>query len=155
MSVGETVGEIVTIGLSIGGLLYLRGWSWVTDASGEPIPLFDPALWDAWFPALIGVLALQAVFHIVKLMVGRWTIALAIVNAVLLVALAIPFAVLALTGSLINPAFAAEIGWPPLAEGDGVVMLVVAAATILTTGWEVVSGFRRARRPQPQAEYAP
>ena len=57
VSVGETVGEIVTLGISIGGLLYLRGWSWVTDASGDPIPLFDPALSDFWFPALIAVLA--------------------------------------------------------------------------------------------------
>ncbi len=154
MTVGETVGEIVTVGISIGGLLYLRGWSWVTDANGEPIPLFDPALWDFWFPALIGVLALQALFHIAKLVVGRWTIGLAIVNAVLLAALAVPFAYLAVTGSLINPAFAAEVGWPPLAEGDGVVMLAVAGATVLISGWEAVDGFRKARRPQPTPEYA-
>ena len=155
VGVGETVGEIVTLGISIGGLLYLRGWSWVTDAAGEPIPLFDPALWDVWFPALIAVLSLTAVFHIVKLVVGRWTIGLAIVNAILLAAFAVPFASLALTGALINPAFADAIGWPPLAEGDGVVMLVVAAATLLINGWEVVSGFRRARRPQAAVQYAP
>ena len=156
VTVGETVGEIVTLGISIGGLLYLRGWSWVTDDSGAPIVLFDPALWDFWFPALIGVLALQAVFHIVKLTVGRWTIGLAIVNAILLAAFAVPFAVLAVTGSLINPAFAAEVGWPPLAEGDGIVMLALAAASILISGWEAIDGFRRARRrPQPEMEYAP
>ena len=155
VTVGETVGEIVTVGISIGGLLYLRGWSWVTDASGEPIVLFDPALWDFWFPVLIGMLVLQALFHIIKLMVGRWTIGLAIINAVLLTAFAVPFAALALTGSLINPAFAAEIGWPPLAEGDGVAMLAVAAGTILITGWEAIDGFRKARGPQPTVEYAP
>ena len=155
VTVSETVGEIVTVGISIGGLLYLRGWSWVTDDSGAPIVLFDPALWDFWLPALIVMLALQAVFHIVKLVVGRWTIGLAIVNAILLAAFAVPFAVLALTGSLINPVFAAEIGWPPLAEGDGVAMLAVAAATILISGWEAIDGFRKARRPQPTPEYAP
>lgn len=156
VGIGETVGEIVTIGLSIGGLLYLRGWSWVTDAAGEPITLFDPSLWDFWFPALIAVLALQAVLHIVKLAVGRWTIGLAIVNALLLAALAVPFAVLAVTGSLINPSFADAIGWPPLAEGDGIAMLAVAAGTLLISGWEAVNGFRRARQhPQTQMEYAP
>jgi hypothetical protein len=154
VSVGETVGEIVTVGISIGGLLYLRGWSWVTDESGAPIVLFDPALWDFWFPALIAMLVLQAVFHIVKLVVGRWTIGLAIVNAVLLAAFAVPFAYLALTGSLLNPAFAAEVGWPALAEGDGIVMLAVAAGTVLISGWEAIDGFRKARRPQPTAEYA-
>ncbi len=154
VSVGETVGEIVTLGISIGGLLYLRGWSWVSDANGEPIPLFDPVLWDFWFPALIGVLALQVLFHIAKLMVGRWTIGLAIVNAVLLAAFAVPFAVLAVTGALINPDFAAAVGWPQLADGEGWVMLAVAAATVLINGWEAIDGFRKARRPQPAAEPA-
>jgi hypothetical protein len=155
VGVGETVGEIVTLGISIGGLLYLRDWSWVSDASGEPIPLFDPALWDFWFPALVAVLALTAVFHIVKLVVGRWTFGLAIVHAVLLTAFAVPFAALALNGALINPAFAEAVGWAQLAEGDGVAMLAVAAATILINGWEAIDGFRKARRPQPTAEYAP
>ena len=112
MTVGETVGEIVTIGISIGGLLWLREWSWVTDAAGQPIPLFDPALWNFWFPVLIALFGLQVAFHVVKLVVGRWTIGLAIVNAVLLAAIGIPFAVLALTGSLINPVFA-DATWPP------------------------------------------
>lgn len=155
VGVGETVGEIATLGISIGGLLYLRGWSWFTDDSGAPIVVFDPALWDFWIPALIAVLALQALFHIAKLARGRWTIGNAMVNVVLLAAFAVPFAVLALTGSLVNPAFAAEIGWPPLAEGDGIAMLAVAAATVLINGWEAIDGFRKARRPQPIAEYAP
>ena len=155
VSVGETVGEIVTLGISIGGLLYLRGWSWVTDANDEPIPLFDPALWDFWFPALIAVLALTAVFHIVKLVVDRWTIALAVIHAILLTAFAVPFAALALNGALINPAFAEAVGWPQLADGDGVAMLAVTAATILINGWEAIDGFRKARRLQPTVEYAP
>jgi hypothetical protein len=155
VGVGETVGEIVTLGISIGGLLYLRDWSWVSDANGEPIPPFDPTLWDFWFPALITVLALTAVFHIVKLMVGRWTVGLAIVHTLLLAAFAVPFAVLALDGALINPAFAEAVGWPALAEGDGVAMVVAAGASIIISGWEAVSGFRRARRPQATMEYAP
>jgi hypothetical protein len=145
----------VTLGISIGGLLYLRDWSWVSDASGDPIPLFNPALWDFWFPVIIAVLGLQAIFQIVKLVIGRWTVGLAIVNAVLLSAVAIPFAVLALTGELINPAFADAIGCPQLAEGDSVAMLAVAAVSILVNGWEIVSGFRLARRrPQTEMEYA-
>jgi hypothetical protein len=154
VTVGETVGEIVTVGISIGGLLWLRGWSWVTDAAGQPIPLFDPALWNFWFPLLIALLGLQVAFHVVKLVVGRWTIGLAIVNAVLLAAFAIPFAVLALTGSLINPAFAAAT-WPALDDGDGIAMVAVAATSLLVSGWEAVSGFRRARqRPSTEMEFA-
>ena len=154
VSVGETAGEIVTIGISVGGLLYLRDWSWVSDASGNPIPLFNPVLWDYWFPLLIGLFVLQAAFHVVKLVIGRWTIALAIVNAVLLAAIGIPFAVLALTGELINPAFA-EATWPALDDGDGIAMVAVAVTSILVSGWEAISGFRRARqRPPTEVEFA-
>jgi len=150
---GETVGEIVTIGISIGGLLWLRGWSWVTDASGAPIPLLNPALWEAWFPAIIAVFVLQIGFHVIKLAVGRWTMGLAVVNAILLAAIAIPFAWLALSGQLINPAFAAAT-WPALDDGDGIVMVAVAVASILVNGWEAADGFRRARRSASQVEYA-
>ena len=55
-------------------------------------------------------------------------------------------AALALTGSLINPAFAEALGWPQLAEGDGVAMIGLAAGMILVTAWEIVELFRRAPR---------
>ena len=126
----------------------------MTDAAGQPIPLFDPALWNFWFPVLIAVFGLQVAFHVVKLVVGRWTIGLAVVNAVLLAAIGIPFAVLALTGSLINPAFA-DATWPALDDGDGIAMVAVAAVSILVSGWEAISGFRRARqRPPTEVEFA-
>lgn len=47
---------------------------------------------------------------------------------------------------LINPAFADALGWPPLADGNGPVMLSIAAGTVLVTAWEIFDGFRRARR---------
>lgn len=151
MTAGETVGEVVTTLLSIGGLLFLRDLSWVTDASGNPIPLLDPAMTTFWFPVLIAVLALLGVLQVLVYIVGRWTIPLAVGNAVLQLAFAVPVIVLALNGMLINPAFAAEIGWPALAESDGIVMLAVAVGTTLVSGWEIVDAFRRARRAQRRA----
>ena len=90
----------------------------------------------------------SACYQVLVYIVGRWTIPLAIGNAILQLAFAVPIVVLALNGTLINPAFAAEIGWPPLAESDGIVMLGVAAGVTLVTGWEIVDAFRRARRAQ-------
>jgi hypothetical protein len=43
ISAGDAVGEVITAALSIGGLLFLSGAAWFTDASGDPIPLFNPA----------------------------------------------------------------------------------------------------------------
>jgi len=42
----------------------------------------------------------------------------------------------------------AQVGHPPLAEGDAPVMLAVAVATTLVTAWEIVTVFQRARRAQ-------
>jgi len=114
----ESVGEIVTVLITIGGLLFLRGLG-TTDASGSEVPLFAPAFTDFWFPALLAVLAAMAVLHVMVFIVGRWTMALAVGHAALRVAFALPLIVLALNGTLVNPAFAAQIGWPSLAEATG------------------------------------
>ena len=151
MGVGETVGEVLTTLITIGALLFFRDIGSVTDASGDPISLFDPALTTLWFPAFIAILAALGVLQVVVYVVGRWTMPLAIGNAALQVAFAVPVVVLALSGSIINSAFAAEIGWPPLAEGNGPVMLVVAASVTLVSGWEIIDAFRRARRAQLRA----
>lgn len=149
VSVGDTVGEIISSLITIGGLLFLRNLSSVTDGDGEAIPLFDPALTEFWFPVLIAILVALAVYQVIVYVVGRWTIPLAIGFTVLEVAFALPIIAFALSGTLINPAFAAEIGWPPLAERDGPVMLVIAIATTLVTAWEIFDAFRRVRRASP------
>ena len=151
VGVGETVGEVFTSLLTIGGLLFLRDVAWARDAEGQVISLFDPSLTTFWFPVLIAILASIAVLQVVVYLVGRWTIPLAAGFTALEVAFALPVIVLALNGTLINPAFAAEVGWPPLAERDGIVMLAIAAATTLVTAWEIFDAFRRARRA-PRAQ---
>lgn len=145
VGVGETIGEVLTLAITVGGLLLLRQISFFADGDGGPVTLLQPDVWTFWMPALIAVLVVIIGFEIVKFFVGRWTLPLAIVYLVLEATFAIPVIVLALTGSLVNPAFAEEIGWPPLADGNGPVMLVLAASVLLITGWEVFDGFRRAR----------
>jgi hypothetical protein len=79
-------------------------------------------------------------------LVGRWTVPLVTAFAILESAFAVPVIVLALKGAIINPAFAEEIGWRPLAEGDGPAMLALAAGVLLVTAWEIISAVRRAIR---------
>ena len=146
VTAGETVGEVVTSLISIGGILFLNGATWLSDDSGDVIPLFNPEVWAFWMPVFMGLLVAIAGLQIVVFLVGRWTTPLAIVHGVLLLGFALPAIGLALTGSLINQAFANELGWPPLAHGNGPAMLSLAAGTVLATGWEIFDGFRRARR---------
>jgi hypothetical protein len=151
VTAGEMVGEVLTTLLTIGGLLVLSGVALFTDEAGSIIPLFNPDLWSLWLPILVALLAALAALQVVIFLVGRWTMRLAVAHAVIDVAFAVPFIALALTGSLINPAFAAEVGWPPLAEGTGPVMLSVGIGVLLVTAWEVFDGFRRARRQPLEA----
>jgi hypothetical protein len=146
VTAGETVGEVVTTFISIGGILFLNGAAWFRDTFGDVIPLFNPEVWGIWMPVLIALLASIAGLQIVIFLVGRWTTPLAAAHAVLQAAFAVPVVALALTGSLLNPAFADALGWPPLAEGRGPVMLALAAVTLVVTAWEIFDGFRRARR---------
>jgi hypothetical protein len=146
VTAGETIGEVVTTLLTIGGLILLRDLAWLTDDAGNPLPILDPALGTFWLPLLIAVMASIAIIQVLVYMVGRWTYPLAVGCVLLELAFAIPVVYLALNGMLINPAFAERIGWSELAEGDGWVMLLVALFTTVATAWEVFDVIRRARR---------
>lgn len=150
---GETVGEVFTALLTVGGLLLLQSIG-VTTAPGSDLPLLEPALNGFWLPAFIAINVALAALQVIVYLVGRWTIPLAVVFAGLNLAFALPVLALALTGTLVNPAFAQHVGWPPLAEGDGPVMLAVAVGTSLVTAWEIVSAFRRALRAQDSRPFA-
>ncbi len=144
ISAGEVVGEVLTALLTIGALILVSGFA-ITGASGESIPVVAPEI-RPFIPVLVAFLASIAGVQVVVYLVGRWTYPLAIAYSVLNVAFAAPVISWALAGMLINPAFAEEIGWPPLADGRGVVMLSIAAGVFLVTAYEVFNAFRRARR---------
>ena len=143
VTVGDTIGEIITVLITAGFLLLVRTFE-VSSPTG-PIPLLDPSLVDLWVPFLAAVLVALAIVHAVVYAVGRWTPRLATAFAIVEVAWAAPIVFVALQGTLVNPAFAAHVGWPALAEGDAPVMLAIAVFTTLITGWEIFDAFRKAR----------
>lgn len=97
-------------------------------------------------PVLIAVLGSLIAFQLVLLHVGRWTMSMAVAHGVLQSAFSLPVIALAWMGTLISPAFADAIGWPPLADGRGGVMVTITVSVLLVTAWEIIDGFRRARR---------
>lgn len=156
VSAGETVGEVVTILITLGGLLFVNGVLRLTDASGAAIPFLNPDLPAWWLPLLIGTLLVLAGISVVVFFVGRWTIPLAIAYAVVDLAFAIPLIAVSLAGFLVNQAFAETIGWPPLADGNGVAMISFALSMGAVTLWEIIGVFRRAVRARtPVAQPAP
>lgn len=145
ISLADSVGEIVTLLIAIGGLLFLRDTSWFGGADAG-VEILDPGLSAFWLPYLISLLGVLILLRIAVYFSGRWTLHLATIHAVVQVAYAGPLIWLALTGSLVNPAFAAEIGAPDLAAGDGPTMVIVAVAVFIAVSWQVFDGFRHARQ---------
>ncbi|HXG26622.1 MAG TPA: permease prefix domain 1-containing protein [Candidatus Binatia bacterium] len=143
VSVSETVGEVLTVLITAGGLLFVRSLE-VNTPTGR-IPLLDPSLLDVFVPYLAGVLVVLGAVHLLVYVVGHWTYPLATVHGILAIAWGAPIAYVALQGQLVNPAFASAIGWPGLAAGDQPAMLAIAVGVTLVTAWEVFDAFRRAR----------
>ena len=146
IGLGETLGELVTLLITGGGLILAGRASWEFGTDGREISLLDPSIWSFWIPILVAVVVLLIGLRIAIHRAGRWTMPLAVSHAVLEVAFAGPVIYLALTGTLINPEFADALGWPPLADGGGPIMVWIAAGVLLVTGWEIFDGFRHARR---------
>jgi hypothetical protein len=150
-SLGDTLGEVFATLLAIGGILFLRDTSWFSGADGAGTAILDPALSTFWLPLLIAILVAQAALQVVVHLVGRWTMPLAAGSALLHLAWALPVIALALSGQIVNPAFAANVGWTDLRSGNAPAMLLVAAGTTLVTAWEIFDVFRRARRTSRRA----
>lgn len=150
VAAGATMNAALIVILTIGGLVFLRSAAWFEDESGRGVTILEPSLTAFLLPALIVVLVALLGTHLLVFRAGRWTMPLAGTHAVMQVLFAAPVAYLALDGTLVNPAFAAEIGWPPLAEGDGPTMVWLAVGVVLVAAWETFHAFRRARETQAQ-----
>lgn len=148
ITVSEMVGEILTLVITIGGLLVLLSLTFTNSARGQQVTILEPSLVSFWLPVLVAVLGALIVVQLVVFKIGRWTVPLAVVFTVLELAFALPIVYLALNGRLVNPEFAAMVNYPPLSEGDGTVMIIIAIGVVLVTAWEIFDAFRRALRSQ-------
>lgn len=149
ISLGATIGELVTVGATAIGLLIVQSLT-VAGPSG-PISVLEPSLSGFWVPFLFATLLALGVIHVFVYTVGRWTMGFAVMHAVVEIAWAGPIAWLALRGAIINPAFAEHIGYPALSSGAGPVMLAIATFSTVITAWEIFGAFRKARLAQGAA----
>lgn len=149
ISIGDTIGEVATVGIAAVGLLIVQGLSFAGPSG--PISVVEPSLSSFWVPFLFATLVALGIVHVFVYTVGHWTMGFAALHAVVEVAWAAPIVWLALQGSLINPAFAAHIGYPALSSGNSPVMLAIAIFSTVITAWEIFDAFRKARRAQDAA----
>ncbi len=143
ITVGETVTGIALAVVTAGLLIGQHFLSGVT-RDGERLPVLNPDLWSGWLPVLLAVLVGHAVFEIVKHRVGRWTLRLAIGNALLDAALAVPIIWLLVTDRLFNPAYLDAVGAGATTIDRATTAIAVVIALVIV--WDVGEAFVKALR---------
>lgn len=139
ITLSDTIWGVVVLVITIAMIILARDISPVTALDGSMIPLFDPAMWDFWFPYLITVLGLEIVFEVVKYRVGSWTWGLASVNLAFNALFAVPAVYLLATDQIFNPDFIAEVPDQLLSLNVVIIAVIVIIVVI-----DVVQAFRKA-----------
>lgn len=143
---GEMVASVVMLAVAAGAVLWDHAVGFTMPETGERVSFLDPALWPGWIGYLLLVIALDALLAVAVYARHRWTYGLAIANAVLNVAFAVPALWLLTEGRLVNDAAFPELLGPDGAEAAGVIAVLVACAIVAFSVWSVVDGFRKAHR---------
>lgn len=144
---GDLVTSLVFLGLGAGAILLDRQTGLVR-VGGESLSFFHPELWPWAMAGLLALIGLEALLAIAVFVRGRWTTALAVVNT----ALGVLFVSWVLTvlgrGLLVDPALV-----DVLVDRSGVgrdtlhtLGVLVGVAVVGTCAWDVVDGWRKARR---------
>jgi hypothetical protein len=150
MGIGDAVGSIVANIFVIGAIVWLQVASPIV-IDDVRYPLFDPALWSFWLPYFIVVAGLEIAFAIVLYLRGRWTWAMAVVNAALNLAFAVPALQLLQQEMLFNPDLVAQLEETTGGAWFGPTGTIVAIVVIAIVAVDVIDGFRKAWRNERMA----
>ncbi|GEP48763.1 hypothetical protein FVP74_08180 [Microbacterium saccharophilum] len=141
---GDMLSTLIFLALGAAAILWDLNLGFVP---GENLSFLDPGLWPGWVTGLFVVMALEGALAVIVHVTGRWTVPLAVVNAVLGLAFAVPALWLLFDGALLNPAFFPTV----VMSGDGAevhqILSVIAGFGIVgVTLWDIIDAFRKARR---------
>jgi len=139
----DLIGSLVFLVLGAAAILWdlLIGF-----VPGSDLSFLDPGLWPWWIAALFVLMGLEALLAFLVYRAGRWTFGLAIANALLALAFAVPALWLLAQDQLLNPEF-----FPSLVPEDGAevaqIMAVLTGFGIVVIAlWDIIDGFLKARR---------
>ncbi|AEV82862.1 hypothetical protein ACWT_1843 [Actinoplanes sp. SE50] len=137
-----TIGQLIT-GVVWSALLILA--LVLQQFTFTDVPLLDPANWTFWWPLIIALFVLRALYHVGVHRVGGWTRTVAAVNLLLTAAYTVPLVWLVSSGHFFNPAFH---GFLDVHGGDVRDWTGTAIIAVLVVGgaWDVIDSVVRAER---------
>jgi hypothetical protein len=141
---GDMVSTLVFLGIAAGAVLWDLFIGFVPTEPG--LSFLDPALWPGWILALFVVMALEAALAVAVYALGRWTIALAVVNGILNLIVAVAAVWLLFEGRLINPAYFSSVMDDGAAEVAGIVSIVLGFVIVGVAVWDTVDAALKAAR---------
>ncbi len=132
-------------------ILVILGLLWVQFAEpiaieGTAYPLFDPSLWSPWLLWFLLVFVGEALFAIALFVRGRWSMPMAVINAVLGAAFAIPAIYLLANALLLDPGLVDAITSTTGTEWLEITTWVTALVIALVVFFDAYDGFMKARR---------
>lgn len=139
---GDLIGSLVTVGVLAGALV----WDALIGFARTPerwLPVLDPALWPWGIGWVLVTLAATALIAIGVYARGRWTMRLAILNAIVAAAFAVPAVLVVASGAVLNPAFV-ETFVPGTVHT--ILSVVVAVVIVAVAVWSAIDGFMKARK---------
>jgi hypothetical protein len=116
----------------------------LSDAGGDPIPLFAPRLWDTGLVYLFLAMATANLAVSFAKYYVRWSVGRALAGALVQITGALVLVWLAVTDRIVNPAFTAAAGWDAdvthwIRNG----LVIAGAITLLSTVFEAATLSRR------------
>lgn len=148
VGLGETIVGIAFQVLLIGVVLW--PWQYWPNPDADPVPVLD--LWPGITAVLVAVLVAGIALAAVTYWVGRWTVTLAAVNAVLDVVLAGVVIWLVASGRLFDPALVDALSGSPVLDPGQAEQAVTAFGVLIASAVgfgcaiDLVDGWRKALR---------
>lgn len=139
----DVVATLVFLGAVVAAVAWDR-FIGFTPAPDGPLPFLNPALWPWWIAGLFAALAAEAAVILVVRRARHWTIALATIQTVLGVVVAVAAIGLLRAGELVNPAWLALVGANVDAEARRVLPILAGFVIAGVTVWGAIDAYRKA-----------
>jgi hypothetical protein len=110
------------------------------------VPVLDPANWSFWWPYFIVVLVLQCAYHVWVWRLGTWNRTVAVVNAVLQLAGAVPLVWLLATDRFFNPEFHRFATVAPESDAKHWLSVWIIVIVVVGTAWDIAQVAWRGER---------